>query len=71
MRVDTAGNLFVTGPGGIWIWNPQGEHLGTIQLPHQPANLTWGGPDYRTLFITAGPVVYEFKTLTRGFVPYR
>jgi gluconolactonase len=71
MRVDVAGNLFVTGPGGIWIWSPQGEHLGTIQLPQQPANLTWGGPDYQTLFITAGPVVYECKTETRGFVPYR
>jgi gluconolactonase len=71
MRLDMAGNLFVTGPGGIWIWNPQGQHLGTIVLPQQPANLTWGGPDYQTLFITAGPVVYELKTLTHGFVPYR
>jgi len=71
MRLDMSGNLFVTGPGGVWVWSPQGEHLGTIQLPEQPANLTWGGPDYQTLFITAGPLVYELKTTTHGFVPYR
>ncbi len=71
MRVDTSGNLYVTGPGGIWIWTPQGEHLGIIALPKQPANLSWGGAGYSTLFITAGPFVYSIKTLAHGFVPYR
>ena len=41
MRVDTAGNLYVTGPKGIWIWDPEGHHLGTVEMPEQPANLTW------------------------------
>lgn len=71
IRVDEAGNLFVTGPGGIWVWSPEGEHLGTIVLPRSAANLSWGGADYKTLFITAGPYVYGLNTVTRGFVPYR
>jgi gluconolactonase len=67
MKLDRNGNLFVTGPGGIWIWSPAGEHLGTILVPEQPANLAWGGPDDSTLFITAGTSVYRISTQTKGF----
>ena len=70
IRVDRQGNVFVTGPLGIWIWDPDGNHLGTIVVPEQPANLAWGDPDYRTLYITATTSVYRLKTKTRGFVPY-
>lgn len=70
MRVDTKGNLFVTGPSGIWVWSAAGEHLGTIDLPETAANLTWGDPDYRTLYITASTSVYRLRTKTHGFVPY-
>ena len=70
MKVDVKGNLFVTGPKGIWIWSPQGNHLGTIEMPEQPANLTWGGADSNTLFITATTSLYQLGTKTRGFVPY-
>jgi gluconolactonase len=70
MRVDRQGNLFVTGPLGIWVWDSSGRHLGTIVMPEQPANLAWGGPDYQTLYITATTSVYRLKTRTRGFVPY-
>jgi len=70
IRVDREGNVFVTGPLGIWIWDPNGTHLGTIVIPEQPANLAWGDPDYRTLYITATTSVYRLKTKTRGFVPY-
>ena len=70
MKVDEAGNLYVTGPKGIWVWDPQGHHLGTIVLPEQPANLTWGDADYHTLYITATHSVYRLRTQTRGFVPY-
>jgi len=70
MRVDTSGNLFVVGPGGIWIWSAKGAHLGTIVTPEQPANLAWGGENNATLFITAGTSVYTIETSTRGFVPY-
>ncbi|HSS95788.1 MAG TPA: SMP-30/gluconolactonase/LRE family protein [Terriglobales bacterium] len=70
MRVDQAGNLYVTGPGGIWIWNPDGHHLGTIIVPEQPANLAWGDPDLKTLYITATTSLYKIKTNAVGFVPY-
>lgn len=70
MKFDTKGNLYVTGPRGIWIWSPEGKHLGTIALPEQPANLTWGGPSYSTLFITAGHSVYTLATQVRGFLSY-
>jgi gluconolactonase len=70
MRVDREGNLYITGPGGIWVWNPQGQHIGTILLPEQPANLAWGDPVRSTLYITATKSVYKLKTNAQGFVPY-
>lgn len=70
MRVDKNGNLFVTGPKGIWVWDAKGNHLGTIVMPEQPANLIWGDQDYRTLYITATTSVYRLKMKTQGFVPY-
>jgi gluconolactonase len=70
MRVDVHGNVFVTGPLGVWIWDPDGRHLGTIVMPEQPANLNWGDNDWSTLYITAETSVYRLKTKTRGFVPY-
>ena len=71
IKVDKQGNLFVTGPKGIWVWDPSGNHIGTIALPEQPANLTWGDKDYRTLYITATTSVYRLRMSTDGFVPYR
>jgi gluconolactonase len=71
MRVDVQGNLFVTGPGGIWVWDADGQHLGTIIMPESTANLNWGDADYRTLYITARTSVYRLKTKTHGFVPGR
>jgi len=70
MKVDEDGNLYVTGPQGIWVWNPQGHHIGTIVIPEQPANLTWGDADYRALYITATKSVYKLRTTARGFTPY-
>jgi gluconolactonase len=70
IKVDEAGNLFVVGPKGIWVWDAHGHHLGTIIVPEQPANLAWGEKDYRTLYITATTSVYRIKTKVRGFVPY-
>jgi len=70
MKVDTAGDLFVTGPKGIWVWDAQGHHLGTIVMPEQPANLTWGGKNYGSLYITATTSVYVLPTRVHGFVPY-
>jgi gluconolactonase len=70
MRVDGQGNLYVTGPLGIWIWSPNGKHLGTIVVPELAANLIWGDADFSTLYITATTSVYKLKTKARGFVPY-
>jgi gluconolactonase len=70
IKVDKSGNLFVTGPKGIWVWDSNGKHLGTIVIPEQPANLTWGDPDYQTLYITATHSVYKLRTKAKGFVPY-
>jgi gluconolactonase len=70
IKVDMEGNLFVTGPKGIWVWDAKGNHLGTIVMPEQPANLNWGDKDYRTLYITATTLVYRLEMKTRGFVPY-
>lgn len=70
MKVDKNGNIFVTGPKGIWVWDAKGNHLGTIVMPEQPANLAWGDKDYRTLYITATTTVYRLETKTAGFVPY-
>jgi gluconolactonase len=70
MRVDMAGNLYVTGPNGVWVWDQDGNHLGTILLPESSANLTWGDADYKTLYITASTSVFKIRTKVAGFVPY-
>jgi gluconolactonase len=70
IKVDKSGNLFVTGPKGIWVWDANGNHLGTIVLPEQPANLTWGEKDSQTLYITATTSVYRLAMKTQGYLPY-
>jgi gluconolactonase len=70
MKLDRAGNLYVTGPGGILIWDSDGHQMGTIILPEQPANLAWGESDSKTLYITATTSLYKLKTNATGFVPY-
>ena len=70
MKVDMDGNLYVTGPKGIWVWNANGQHIGTITLPEQPANLAWGNNDHGALYITATTSVYRLRTKTAGYVPY-
>jgi gluconolactonase len=70
IKVDEEGHLYVTGPKGVWVWDAEGHHLGTIEMPEQPANLIWGDKDYQTLYITATTSVYGLRTKARGFVPY-
>ena len=70
IKVDEQGDLFVTGAQGIWVWDAQGHHLGTIVMPEQPTNLAWGDKDYHTLYITATTSAYCLPTKVRGFVPY-
>jgi gluconolactonase len=66
MKVDVAGRVYCTGPGGCWVFHPAGNHLGIIRLPEIPANCAWGGPDNRTMFFTARTSVYSMRMKTRG-----
>ena len=66
MKIDVHGNIYLTGPGGIWIFDPAGEHLGVIQIPEQGANLGWGGDDWSTLFITASTSLYSIQCKVAG-----
>jgi gluconolactonase len=59
MKVDADGNLYVTGPGGIWILSPDARHLGTIHFPEVPINLAFGDRDRRSLYVTAHTGVYR------------
>ncbi|MCH9670828.1 MAG: SMP-30/gluconolactonase/LRE family protein, partial [Gammaproteobacteria bacterium] len=66
MKVDALGRVFCTGSGGIWVFDPDGTHLGTIRLPEMAVNLTFGGEDLRTLFVTAVTSVYTLRVKTPG-----
>ncbi|MCB1021258.1 MAG: SMP-30/gluconolactonase/LRE family protein [Acidobacteria bacterium] len=68
LKLDNQGNLFATGPGGVWIYSPDGTHLGTIQPEEVPANVGWGG-DGTTLYMTARTGVYRIKLSTGGKIP--
>lgn len=69
MKIDTAGNLYCTGPGGTHVFNPAGERLGLIVTPETPANLHWGDADGSTLYITARTSLYRLRTKTTGLRP--
>lgn len=69
MRVDVKGNVYCTGPGGVWVWDPEGHHLGTIIMPESTANFNWGDADYSTIYFSSTTSVYRLKTKARGFVP--
>ena len=66
LKVDLSGNLWATGPGGVLITSPQGEHLGTILTGSAAANCGWGGPENDTLYITAHKRLLRVKTLSKG-----
>jgi gluconolactonase len=68
LKVDVMGNLWGTGPGGVWVFSPDGEHLGTIQPTEQPTNVTFGGGDGRTLFMTAQTGFYRVRVQVSGAV---
>ena len=65
LKLDTAGNIYATGPGGVWIFAPDATHLGTVQPPEVPANVAWGD-DGSTLYMTARTGLYRIKLLAVG-----
>ncbi len=69
MKVDHAGNLYISGPGGVWIVSAEGKHLGTIIVPQLPANLAWGDADGKTLYMTARTGLYRMRLNIEGIRP--
>jgi gluconolactonase len=66
MKVDREGNVYSSGPGGIWIFSPEGKALGTIVMPERTSNVAWGGADHKTLYITASSSVYRVTLKVPG-----
>lgn len=69
MKVDSEGNLYSAGPGGLWIISPEGVHIATIHTGEKVANCAWGGPDHRTLYIASTTKVYRLRVEVPGFIP--
>jgi gluconolactonase len=66
VKVDERGNVYVSGPGGLWIIDRHGRHLGTVRGPEHPHNMAWGGADGRTLFLTAQTGIYSLRLNVAG-----
>jgi len=66
MKVDTKGNVYESGPRGVWIVSPEGKHLGTILIPEFVANVAFGDVDNRTLYIAARTSVYKVRVNIPG-----
>ena len=69
IKVDQQGNLYLSGPGGLWILSPAGTHLGTIITPKHPHNMAWGGADGKTLYMTAQGTLYRMPLKIAGIRP--
>ncbi|HWB99206.1 MAG TPA: SMP-30/gluconolactonase/LRE family protein [Bryobacteraceae bacterium] len=69
LKVDSKGNVYCSGPGGVWIFSPAGKHLGTIQPPEVPANVAFGDADGKTLYMTARTGLYRVRLNVAGTRP--
>jgi gluconolactonase len=69
IKVDQKGNLYVSGPGGLWILSPEGKHLGTIVAPKHPHNFAWGDEDGKTLYLCARSGLYRMRLGIPGLRP--
>jgi len=69
MKVDRSGNIYFSGPGGVWIVSPQGKHLGTIVTPERVANLAFGDADSKTLYMVGGRSLWRIRVNTPGIRP--
>jgi gluconolactonase len=69
MKIDSAGNVYATGPAGIMIFSPQAKLLGTLSFPEIPANLAWGDADGKTLYVTARTGLYRIRLKVAGVRP--
>jgi gluconolactonase len=66
MKVDERGNVWVTGTGGVMVFAPDGQHLGTVEVPENVGNINWGGPNWSWLFIPATTSLYRLKCNVSG-----
>jgi gluconolactonase len=71
VKLDQDGNIFATGPGGLWLCGPSGAVLGHLPMPEVTANLAWGEDDCRTLYLTASTTVCRLRSLIPGHAPHR
>jgi gluconolactonase len=69
MKIDQQGNLYVSGPRGIWVISPEGKHLGTIIAPMHPHNMAWGDDDGKTLYLCARTGLYRLRLNVAGIRP--
>jgi gluconolactonase len=66
MKVDRQGNIYSAGPGGVWIFSPEGKHLGTLDIPERVGNVAFGGADGKTLFVAASSSIYRVPVKIAG-----
>ena len=66
MKCDERGNIWVTGPGGVWVFTPQAEHLGVVGIPESVGNIHWGGPGWKSMFVCASTGLYRFQAKVGG-----
>jgi gluconolactonase len=66
MKCDERGNIWVTGPDGVWVFSPEGEHLGVVEIPENVGNIHWGGPAWNWMFVCASTGLYRFETKVAG-----
>jgi gluconolactonase len=69
VKVDRLGNVYFSGPGGVWIYSPEGKQLGRIVGPEHPHNMAWGAPDGRTLYLAAQTGLYRIRLTVPGIHP--
>jgi gluconolactonase len=70
IKVDVSGNLYVSGPGGLWVISSEGKHIGTIIAPRHIHNMAWGGEDGKTLFLCAQSGLYMMRLGIEGARPH-
>ena len=69
IKVDREGNLYVSGPGGLWVISAEGKHLGTIVAPKHVHNMAWGDEDGKTLYLCARSGLYRMRLNVAGVRP--
>jgi gluconolactonase len=66
MECDALGNVWTTGPGGLWVISPKGEHIGTVPMPEVAGSLVWCGDDLHTLFVCTSTTCHAIETRVAG-----